>query len=111
MRWGSTGPSRMSAPRRGVLPICSPMRLPGHISFAAGDATALPLGDGTVDVVIASEILEHIPNYLTVLEEARRVLRPGGRLCISVPRQWPEWVCWKLSEGYRSTPGGPYPYF
>ena len=78
----------------------------GRISFAAGDATALPLGDGTVDVVIASEILEHIPNYLTVLEEAKRVLKQGGRLCISVPRQWPEWVCWQLSEGYRNTPGG-----
>lgn len=78
----------------------------GHISFAAADATALPLGDSTVDVVIASEILEHIPNYLRVLEEAKRVLKPGGRLCISVPRQWPEWICWQLSEGYRSTPGG-----
>jgi hypothetical protein len=34
------------------------------------------------------------------------VLKQGGRLCISVPRQWPEWVCWQLSEGYRNTPGG-----
>jgi hypothetical protein len=23
-----------------------------------------------------------------------------------VPRQWPEWICWQLSEGYRTTPGG-----
>ena len=64
----------------------------GEISFAAGDATNLPLPDGSVDAAIASEILEHIPNYLAVLEELWRVLKPGGRLCISVPRQWPEWI-------------------
>ena len=78
----------------------------GEIGFAAGDATALPLADASVDAVIASEILEHIPNYLLVLAEIKRVLKPGGRLCISVPRQWPEWICWQLSEGYRNTPGG-----
>ena len=66
----------------------------------------MPLSDESVDAVIASEILEHIPNYLAVLEELWRVLKPGGRLCISVPRQWPEWICWQLSEGYRITPGG-----
>ena len=78
----------------------------GEISFAAGDATNLPLPDGSVDAAIASEILEHIPNYLAVLEELWRVLKPGGRLCISVPRSWPERVCWSLCDAYRRTPGG-----
>ena len=94
------------ATARGRITDMQPHSPGGQIGFATGDATALPLADETVDVVIASEILEHIPNYLIVLEEALRVLKPGGRFCVSVPRQWPEWICWQLSEQYRTTPGG-----
>jgi SAM-dependent methyltransferase len=91
---------------KGRIEDMQPHAPKGVVGFAAGDAAALPMADDSVDVIIASEILEHIPNYLSVLEEAMRVLKPGGRLCVSVPRQWPEWICWQLSEGYRTTPGG-----
>ena len=94
------------ATAKGRIEDMQPHAPKGVVGFAAGDATSLPVANETVDVVIASEILEHIPNYLSVLEEAMRVLKPGGRLCVSVPRQWPEWICWKLSEEYRTTPGG-----
>ncbi len=78
----------------------------GSVRFMRGDATRLPFPDHSFDRVICSEVLEHIPNYLNVLEELVRVLKPGGKLAISVPRAWPEWLCWQLSEGYRTTPGG-----
>ena len=78
----------------------------GTITFLHGDATRLPFPDASFDRVICSEVLEHIPNYLSVLDELNRVLKPGGRLCVSVPRGWPEVICWRLSWDYRNSPGG-----
>jgi SAM-dependent methyltransferase len=46
---------------------------------------SLPLGHGEVDVVWCSEVLEHIPDVAHALLEARRVLRGGGRLLLTVP--------------------------
>ena len=40
------------------------------------------------------------------MAEITRVLKPDRHLVVSVPRRWPEAVCWRLSRQYRSTPGG-----
>jgi SAM-dependent methyltransferase len=40
------------------------------------------------------------------LEELSRVLKPGGLLAVSVPREGPEAMCWLLSRQYRTSPGG-----
>jgi SAM-dependent methyltransferase len=47
--------------------------------------TDLPFGEGTVDGVVALNLLEHIPDERVVLRELKRVLRPGGRAVIVVP--------------------------
>ena len=70
------------------------------------NALQLPFADDSFDKVICSEVLEHIPDYRGALAEIRRVLKPGGLLCASVPRRWPEQICWALSEEYHNTPGG-----
>lgn len=70
------------------------------------DALCLPLADHSVDALVCSEVLEHIPDYRAALDEIRRVLRPGGLLCVSVPRAWPERLCWLLSRDYHQAPGG-----
>jgi ubiquinone/menaquinone biosynthesis C-methylase UbiE len=44
------------------------------------DATALPFGDGTFDTVLSWVMLHHTVAWETALDEAMRVLRPGGRL-------------------------------
>ena len=71
-----------------------------------GDALNLPYADGTFDCVIASEILEHIPEDDAAIAELVRVLKVGGTLAVSVPRWLPERVCWLLSEEYHSNEGG-----
>ncbi|ORA13007.1 class I SAM-dependent methyltransferase [Mycobacterium asiaticum] len=71
-----------------------------------GDALNLPYSDGTFDCVIASEILEHVPQDDAAIAELIRVLKPGGTLAVSVPRWLPERVCWLLSEEYHSNEGG-----
>lgn len=81
-------------------------RQPGTAVALRGNAHHLPFPDGAFDVVIASEILEHIPDDEAAIAEAVRVLRPGGRLAVTVPRWWPERVCWALSDAYHQVEGG-----
>lgn len=74
--------------------------------LAVGDALQLPFADASFDRIICSEVLEHIPDHRAALQEIIRVLKPGGHLAISVPRAWPERICWWLSEEYHNQPGG-----
>jgi SAM-dependent methyltransferase len=46
---------------------------------------SLPLEHGSVDLVWCSEVLEHVADGSGLLHEVRRVLRPGGRLLVTVP--------------------------
>lgn len=71
-----------------------------------GDALALPFPDDSFDVVIVSEVMEHIHDDKGVLAEMVRVLRPGGRIAVTVPRYGPEKVCWALSGAYHEVEGG-----
>lgn len=71
-----------------------------------GNALELPYPDGTFDVVIASEILEHVPEDDAAIAELIRVLKPGGKLAVTVPRWLPERICWALSDEYHANEGG-----
>ncbi len=73
-----------------------------------GNALRLPFDDSSFDRVIASEVLEHITDDDTAFAELARVLRPGGRLAVTVPSWLAETVCWKLSSDYHApaVPGG-----
>ncbi len=71
-----------------------------------GDILTLPFPDETFDVVVASEVLEHIPDDENAIAELARVLRRGGTLAVTVPRWGPECLNWLLSKEYHSVPGG-----
>jgi arsenite methyltransferase len=53
-----------------------------RVEYAIGDAVSLPYEDETFDAVIATQVYEYVPDMPAALAEARRVLRPGGRLLI-----------------------------
>jgi SAM-dependent methyltransferase len=58
-----------------------------------GDATALPVADASLDLVVAFDVLEHIVDDDAAVAEVLRTLRPGGRFLVAVPadpRLWSE---------------------
>lgn len=77
-----------------------------HFALLSANALTLPFADNTFDKIICSEVLEHIPDYEGALKEINRILKPGGLLCASVPRFWPEWLCWHYSDEYHENEGG-----
>ncbi|WP_457253213.1 class I SAM-dependent methyltransferase [Pedococcus sp. P5_B7] len=55
------------------------------LSVVRGDATALPVADASLDLVVAFDVLEHIVDHDTAVSEVRRALRPDGMFLIAVP--------------------------
>lgn len=49
------------------------------------DATALSFADRSLDLIVSTDVYEHVPDIEATLAEAARVLRPGGTLLFSVP--------------------------
>ena len=54
------------------------------------DGTHIPLEDASVDSILSTQTLEHVPNPERIVEEWARVLRPEGQLLLTVPFMWPE---------------------
>ena len=78
----------------------------GPTVFMQGSVYSLPFDDSTFDLVICSEVLEHLEDYHAAIKEIYRVLKPEGKFLASVPSYWPEKICWSLSSGYQNMPGG-----
>jgi ubiquinone/menaquinone biosynthesis C-methylase UbiE len=54
-------------------------------SYPQVDIHALPYESGSFDLVVHSDTLEHVAHPVHALRECRRVLRPGGAMCFTVP--------------------------
>jgi len=78
----------------------------GCWATSAADITRLPFRKNVFDLVICSEVLEHIPDQERAVHEIIRVLKPGMNLAVSVPRYLPERICWALSGDYHQTDRG-----
>jgi SAM-dependent methyltransferase len=72
--------------RLGIDPLGAHLRTTADESpvFLRGSIVDLPLRDGSADVVLALDVLEHVDDRAG-LTEVRRILRPGGHLVLTVP--------------------------
>ena len=55
------------------------------LPMVVGSGMELPFADKSFDVVLALDVIEHVPDDVALLREARRVLRPDGVLLTTVP--------------------------
>jgi len=81
-----------SGPYHRDLPRCAIIGLDWVASPAVqvvGSALELPLQSASFDGVILTETLEHVPDPFRALEEAARILRPGGIIYLTSPQMWP----------------------
>lgn len=66
---------------------CAHARARYGVDARVGDATAIPLSDGEVDLIVSFETLEHLASPSAFLAECARVLSARGRLIISTPNR------------------------
>jgi SAM-dependent methyltransferase len=65
--------------------VCCHVRAKYGIDARQGGAEKIPIADGSIDVIVSFETIEHVPDPHRFLDECVRVLVPGGRLIISTP--------------------------
>ena len=89
-----------------LSPTATPLARRHGVEAVRGDAQRLPLRDAVADVVVAGEILEHVPDLPAAVAEACRVLRPGGTLVVdTIARTWfGRFTCITVGE---RLPAGP----
>ncbi|NNN18822.1 MAG: class I SAM-dependent methyltransferase [Acidimicrobiaceae bacterium] len=78
----------------------------GHGFAVQASGLELPFAGCSFDVVIASEVFEHISDDKAAMNEITRVVKPGGIVCVTVPRFFPETLYWLISPEYHNVPGG-----
>lgn len=67
-----------------------------NVAFQVADATSLPFDDGSFDRLISVYNLEHLPEPHRVLEEWKRIVRPGGDISIAIPTEGG--IAWNLGR-------------
>jgi arsenite methyltransferase len=83
-------------PSESMLALARRREPTGTAEFREGDALALPFEDESFDVTVSTQVYEYIADMPAALAEARRVLRPGGRLVI-LDTDWDS-IVWHSSD-------------
>jgi SAM-dependent methyltransferase len=58
-----------------------------NVRWVQGSATALPFASASFDLLVAFEVIEHLSDWRSMLEETARVMAPGGQLIVSTPNK------------------------
>ncbi|MBK5292636.1 MAG: methyltransferase domain-containing protein [Acidobacteriia bacterium] len=58
-----------------------------NLRFLQASCTEVPLADFSIDLVVAFEVIEHLPDWPVLIQEARRLLAPGGQFIVSTPNK------------------------
>src|SRR5205807_6213874 len=83
------------------FPRVRPSRLDARQVFFGSSLTSVPLADATVDLVLCTEVLEHVEDDGCALDELARVTRPGAWLVMTVPTPPAVPDANHVREGYR----------
>jgi SAM-dependent methyltransferase len=84
-----------TAPYRGLLRHCryiahdlpdTDLEAPGGLEVLRSDITRIPWPDASLDAILCTGVFEHIERPLEAIDEFARILRPGGRLFLTVPQ-------------------------
>lgn len=59
----------------------------GNVEFLESSAAAVPCPDQCFDLIVAFEVIEHLAEWRRLLEEARRLMAPGGQFIVSTPNK------------------------
>ena len=73
----------------------------GIVNLVRADARRIPLADSSMDLVTAFDLIEHVDDDRGLIEEAWRVLRPGGLLVATVPAHPILWSSHDVSLHHR----------
>lgn len=58
------------------------------VIYCEGDATSTPYADGTFDIIVCQEVLEHVEHQHLLVKEAARILQKGGKLILTTPNKF-----------------------
>lgn len=81
-------------------PVAAPLAARRGFPVVRADARRLPLRDGVVDLVLSTDVWEHVDDDAAVAAETARVLRPGGRALVAVPCSMKLWSGHDVALGH-----------
>lgn len=81
-------------------PVAASIARARGLPVVRGDATALPFADESFDLVMSTDMWEHVEDHEAVARETVRVLRPGGRALVAVPCSMRLWSGHDVALGH-----------